>query len=231
MTRYTKYVSLLASVVAFSSAVGQAPAADPSARLREVLPADVAERVIARIAAARARELPAAALENRALNLASRRMSAEAIEKSVNAQADRLERARGALQSGRGSQPSGDEIEAGAEALRKGVDGAAVSEFAKTAPRDRSLAVPLFVVSGLIDRGLPSDDALKSVQEKLQARATDRELEALPRSVAATKRPAQTGQDLAGTKRPAAAGKPATVPANAGKAVSPAASGTKGKRP
>ena len=54
-------------VFAFSSAAAQTPAHDPSDRLREILPADVAERVLARIADARARALPAAALENRAL--------------------------------------------------------------------------------------------------------------------------------------------------------------------
>jgi hypothetical protein len=227
MISYRRYVPLLATMIAFSSAVAQAPAADPSAKLREVLPADVAERVLARIADARAHELPAAALENRALQLASRRMSASVIEKSVNAQADRMQKSKDAIEKGRGSKAEADEIEAGAEAMRKGVDGAQVSDLAKTAPSGRSLAVPLFVIAGLMDRGLPSDAALQRVYDKLQARATDRELERLPGSVASTKKPEHKGTELAGTKRPANAGRPATLPGNAGRAASPAAGSTK----
>ena len=51
MNRILRGCSMLA-VLAFSLAGAQTPAADPSDRLREVLPADVAERVLARIAAA-----------------------------------------------------------------------------------------------------------------------------------------------------------------------------------
>lgn len=227
MFRSIRFVSLLATMIAISGAAAQTPAADPSAKLREVLPADVADRVLARIAAARSQELPAAALENRALKFAARGVPAADIEKSVNAQADRMQKAKDAIDKNRGQRATGDEIDAGAEAMRMGVDGAKVSELAKSAPSGRSLAVPLFVIGSLVDRGLPSDEALKRVQEKLQARATDRDLEALPGSVAATHKPAQTGQDVADTKRPAGvgrpatAGRPATVPANAGKPASP----------
>jgi hypothetical protein len=238
MIRYTRYFSLLATVVAFAGAAAQTPAADPSAKLREVLPADVADRVIARIAQARARELPAAALENRALKFAARGVPAADIEKSVNAQANRMEKSKEAIENGRGKKAGGDEIDAGAEAMRKGVDGAQVSALAKSTPSGRSLAVPLFVIGSLVDRGLPSDAALKRVQEKLEARASDRELEQLPGSVAATKKPAATGTDLAATKRPANAGKPGTVgpptgvPRNAGKGTSPAAaSAGRSKKP
>ena len=122
--------------------------------------------------------------------------------------------------------------------MRKGVDGKAVSELAKSAPSGRSLAVPLAVIGSLVDRGLPSDSALLRVQAKLQAKASDREIEELPGSVAQAHKPATTGQDLAATKRPATAGAPTTtprptsVPANAGKPASPGkASVTTGKKP
>jgi phage-related tail protein len=105
-----------------------------------------------------------------------------------------------------------------------------VSALAKSAPSGRSLAVPLYVIGSLIDRGLPSDQALQKVQERLQARATDADLQALPAQAVAgqSNKPAQTGRDLAATKRPAgagagraASGAPAGVPANAGAAVRP----------
>src|SRR5687768_6836945 len=151
---------LLATVIVAQGASAQVPARDASTRLREVLPADVAQRVLARIADARARQLPAVALENRALKFAAKGVAPLDIERSINEQAQRMESARSALSSGRGSTPAGDEIEAGAEAMRKGVDGASVALLAQSAPRDRSLAVPLFVIGSLTDGGLPTDQAL-----------------------------------------------------------------------
>lgn len=233
MSRFLSVVSTLATVLALSEAGAQTPAADPSERLRAVLPADVAERVLAKIAAARAVELPAQAIENRALKFASRGVPAADIERSVNEHAARLQQARDALERGRGGGASGDEIEAGSEAMRKGVDGNQVSELAKTAPAGRSLAVPLFVIGSLIDRGLPADDALSRVEERLQTQASDRELEAMPNAPGLANKPAVTGQDMAATKRPATAGRPTSpgaptsLPRNAGKGAAPG----KGKKP
>lgn len=227
MIRSMKYLSGLAMAIAFAGAGAQTPAADPSDRLREVLPADVAERVLATIAEARSRELPAAALENRALKFASRGVSPADIERSVTEHAQRMEQAKAAIERGRAARAKGEEVDAGAEAMRHGVDGHAVSELARSAPSGRSLAVPLLVIGSLVERGLPSDDALLRVQKRLEARATDAELEELPGDVPG--RPTLTGQDLARTKRPANAGRPATtppvsVPQNPG-------TGTGGKRP
>ena len=235
-TRFAWTLAVIAVATALSAGAlaAQTPANDPSTRLKEVLPADVAERVLATIAKARARDLPAAALEHRALKFAAKGVAPRDIEQSVSDQAVRMERAKVALESRRGSKPSGDEIDAGAEAMRKGVDGAAVSALAKSAPSGRSLAVPLFVIGSMIDRGLPSDEALKRVQIRLAARATDRELEALPAQAVAGKanKPAQTGRDLAATKRPGSAGRSGagSVPANAGMTTRPA-SPVPGRRP
>src|SRR5258705_6269597 len=162
---------LVATLMVAQRSSAQIPAKDPSVRLKEVLPADVAQRVLARIADARSRQLPAAALGNRALKFAAKGVEPKDIERSVNEQAQRMESARSALASGRGSKPARQEIEAGAEAMRKGVDGASVALLAKTAPHDRSLAVPLFVIGGLTDRGLPSDHALQWILAGLNAPA------------------------------------------------------------
>src|SRR4051794_34810633 len=162
-TRFSVAICTLSLVASVSSA--QTRAQDPSARLREVLPPDVAQRVLATIADARARQLPATALENRALKFAAKGVEPTRIERSVNEQAGRMDAARNALVAGRRSQPAADEIEAGAEAIRKGVGGAQVSLLAKSAPSGRSLAVPLFVIGTLTDRGLPSSQALQRVLE------------------------------------------------------------------
>ena len=189
---------LLATVIVAQGASAQVPARDASTRLREVLPADVAQRVLARIADARARQLPAVALENRALKFAAKGVAPLDIERSINEQAQRMESARSALSSGRGSTPAGDEIEAGAEAMRKGVDGASVAALAQSAPRDRSLAVPLFVIGSLTDRGLPSDQAWSGYDVSMRAVGCGSRKNAAnsPQAVGQTNRPAETGRDL-----------------------------------
>lgn len=219
---------LLTTMLVAGGSGAQVPLRDHSARLREVLPADVAERVLARIADARARQLPAAALENRALKFAAKGVDPKAIERSVNEQAQRMDNARSALASGRGSKPAGDEIEAGAEAMRKGIDGASVALLAQKAPSGRSLAVPLFVIGTLRDRGLSSGQALQRVLDRMNARASDDDLESMPGELPAqaiagqANRPAEPGRDFGQSHRPAAAGRPATagppagVPANGG---------------
>lgn len=227
-------LQLSAAIVFLSgSSNAQVPSKDPSARLREVLPPDVATRVLARIADARAHQLPADALENRALKFAAKGVDPQKIEQSIEEQVVRMGNAKAALEKGRGSMPAGDEIEAGAEAMRKGVDGAAVSLLAKTAPRDRSLAVPLFVIGSLTDRGLSADQALQSVLDRLKARASDADLEGLtseisPGNSAGQGRPdGQSGRDFGqshkppNSGRPATAGPPAGVPGNGGKRSTP----------
>jgi hypothetical protein len=221
--------AVLAFAIALSAqgAIAQTPARDPSARLREVLPADVAQRVLARIADARARQLPAEALENRALKFAAKGVDPTNIERSVNEQAARMETARAALAGGRKSTPAGDEIEAGAEAMRKGVDGASVTLLAKTAPPGRSLAVALFVIGSLTDRGFSSADALQRVLARIKDRASDTDLESMPgelppQAVAGqANRPASTGRDFGQSHKPASAGPPAGVPGNAGAKSNP----------
>jgi hypothetical protein len=220
----------LIAVVA-GAAIGRAQATpnDPSARLREVLPADVAARVLTVIATARSHGLSGDALENRALKFAAKGVAPMSIERSIAEQEERMERVRDTLQHARGHKPSDDEVDAGAEALRKGVDGSKVSALAKSAPAGRSLAVPLYVIGSLVDRGLPSDSALARVAARLRLRASDRDLESLTADVPQANagrgnRPAETGRDLADTKRQnggSAGGPPSGVPANGGANAKP----------
>jgi hypothetical protein len=219
---------------AFAQPGAPGQANDPSARLREVLPADVADRVLAKIAAARSRGLPAEALERTALKGAARSVPPAEIERAVAAQELRLDRSRAALTRAGGRPVTGDEIEAGADALRQGVDGASVSELAKSAPSGRTLAVPLHVLGSLVARGLPSDQALAAVMERLNARAEDAQLAQLPEQVGThpTGKPSLTGPELAGTKRPGTAGgPPASVPANGGTRTPPVTPGKPTGRP
>src|SRR5688500_5222355 len=207
----------------------QTPANDPSARLRTVLPADVAERVLAHIAAARARQLPTAALENRALKFAAKGVAPADIERAVAEQATRMVQARDAITRGRGRAQEA-EIEAGAEALRLGVQGAQLSALAREAPSGRSLAVPLYVIGSLVDRGLPSQTALERVQARLVARATDAELERLPVELPQASARGQVRRaEAAGAGGAAGSARPETPPGKAGSP--PGRSGGAGQGP
>jgi hypothetical protein len=233
----TTFIAMALTALVATQSVAQTPGHNPSERLREVLPADVAERVLERIAAARAHELPADALEQRALKFAARGVAPAAIERSIAEQAERMAAARAALESSLGREPSGDEIDAGAEAIRGGVDASAVSALAKSAPSGRSLAVPLYVLGNLAANGIPAPEALERVRERLAARATDAEMEKLPAQAASAARgdrPANPGRDLAATRSKGAsaaaggsptAGPPAGVPANGGAAARPTPAG------
>src|SRR4051812_30464853 len=233
--RYSRIIIGVAigAMYATARAGAQASANDAPARLRQVLPAEVAARILAVIAHARSRDLPADALENRALKFAARGVRPDSIERSVVDHETRMERAKEALTKARGRRPADDEIEAGADALRKGASGTGVEELARSAPSGRSLAVPLYVVGGLLDRGLPSDAALKRVADRLAARASDNDLEKLPNELPPQSAPgqshktAETGRALAETKGRGAGGQggsggpPAGVPGNGGAKAKP----------
>lgn len=181
--RWASVIALLGAT--FASTLGaQAPsvpaAVDPAVKIRQALPADVADRVLATIEDARAHGLAADALEQRALKFSARGVAPDAIERSVAEQAQRQTQAKSVLEAARGTPPSMDEVEAGAEALREGVDGSDVSAIAKSAPSGRSLSVPLYVLGSLTSHGVASSDALARVKQRIAAGASDADLESLP---------------------------------------------------
>jgi len=222
----------LACAASVSAASAQTPAADPSTELRAVLPSEVADHVLAQIADARSRQLPAAALEHRATELVAKGAPGGVIDSAVTSLARGLAAGRDALARGGHAPASDAETEAAAAALASGADGAAVSALARSAPSGRSLAVPLYVLSGLMDRGLPSDQALARVEAGLAARLSDRQLESGAEHAAhAPGRPAVTGRELAATHQPVTTGRPATLPANGGAATRPTMPGASGSHP
>jgi hypothetical protein len=206
---------LIAVTLMFASAVSAQTANDPSATLRKVLPAKVADHVLATIADARSHSLPAAALEQQALRLARTGAKPADVEKSIDKSADNMKQAKGALEKS-GRKPTNDEVVAGSKLIDRGVDGSKVSDFAKTAPSGRSLAVPLYVTGSLMDRGLKSDAALARVHTRLMQKATDRQLTAEANATASEKRPATANKEGGQAHRPATAGamnRPGATPA------------------
>lgn len=182
--------------------------------LQAVLPAAVADTVMAIVTNATSHGLPGQAIANRALEAVAKGQNAQQAEAAARAIANDLSASRGALQKA-GRTPDASEIEAGATALELGVSGATVSALASSAPSGRSLAVPLAVLGALVNRGLPSDGALQAVAGRLTARASDTQLVDMPgqagQMMANGYRPAEVGQALA-------AGRPSGVPANSGQA-------------
>ncbi|HEX9054618.1 MAG TPA: hypothetical protein VF830_06905 [Gemmatimonadales bacterium] len=193
-----------------------AQAASPADAITRALPADVARRILAGIADVRARGLPADLLARRALELSAKGVPPARIETAVADEAADLAAARDALVAGGRPGATDDELDAAGTALGKGVDGHQVSQLARSAASGRSLAVPLFVISSLVDRGLPSDEALRRVLARLEAKASDGQLAGLASAPGQADQAGKlTGLDMAETRRPAEAGRPAWVPANA----------------
>ncbi|HLA13963.1 MAG TPA: hypothetical protein VJZ25_02980, partial [Gemmatimonadaceae bacterium] len=101
-----------------------------------------------------------------------------------------------------------------------------------------ALAVPLFVIGSLADRGLPVDEALERVLDRVEANASDADLERMPADLPAQANPGNAyGRDKAAPNRaggrkpqagrPASPGKPSGVPGNAGGRANPG----QGKKP
>ena len=144
----------------------------PVDRLRDVLPADVAEQVIQHVESAGSQALPANAVANLALEGVAKGRSAVEVLDAVEELVRHLSEARDAL-SVDGRPLQSGEVEAAATAMRMGVDGASVRELARSQPSGRSLAVPLFVVGGLTGAGVAAEEALGQVLARLAARADD----------------------------------------------------------
>jgi hypothetical protein len=204
---------LVAATLMLASAASAQTANDPSAQLRKVLPAKVADHVLATIADARSHSLPAKALEQQALRLANKGTKPEDVEKSIDKSAENMKKAKAALEKG-GRKPTSDEVVAGSELVGRGVNGSDISNFAKTAPHDRSLAVPLYVTASLMNRGLKSDAALERVHTRLMQKATDRQLTA-EANATSENRPATANKEGGLAHRPvtpAVVSRPVTPP-------------------
>lgn len=211
---------IIAATLLFASAASAQQANDPSAQLRQVLPAKVADHVLATIADARSHSLPAAALEQQALRLTRKGTKPADVEKSIDRSAENMKKSKSALANS-GRKPTNDEVVAGAALIGKGVDGAQVSAWAKAAPSGRDLTVPLNVTESLMNRGLNSDDALERVHLALLQKKTDRQLVAEANATASEKRP-ETATKAGGlahrpdtrgiSAQPVAVGRPAATP-------------------
>jgi hypothetical protein len=107
---------------------------------------------------ARTAGLPAEPLVQKALEGKTLGASGERIRAAVSALYDQLRRARAAL----GSSATDAEVTAGAGAIRAGVPADTLRRL-RTLRSDRSLVVPISVLTDLMAEGTPPDRAYRSV--------------------------------------------------------------------
>jgi hypothetical protein len=157
-------------------AMGNRGAAAQGDRLSRRLDSATNAQVQAAIDSARQAGLPVEPLIARALEGASKNATGARIVAAVQRLAADLTVARRAL----GDGASAAELEAGASALRAGVDTASLIQLREARP-GQPLTVPLAVLSDLVARGVPADPAASFVLAI--ARASDEQYVAFQRNV------------------------------------------------
>jgi hypothetical protein len=109
-------------------------------------------------------------------------------------------------------KPQPQETENGATVLERGYTRAQLEAVVKSAPSDRSLVVAFDVLTRLVARGVATENALAQVRSRLEARATDAQINAL----ASTNANVNAGLGAGSATGSAAAGANAGVGAAAG---------------
>lgn len=127
---------------------------------------------------ARVAGLPTAPLESKALEGISKRVDGRRIVVAVRMVFRSLRDARSVL--GLGATP--DELNAAASALRVGVTRAELAHLAQT-KREKTVTIPLVVLSDLITRGVPRDTASQTILQLWQRGAADDDFLGLWRGV------------------------------------------------
>lgn len=155
MMRLRSLVAVAFASIAFAGvAVAQAPSGLDSATLAAIAP--IVER-------ARAANLPLNLLYTRARQGQVQRLPTAKIEAAVRKFAERLEMAHSAL----APNPTAQELTGAVDALQSGVPRETLVEMRRAA-KDGSLAVPLAVLTQLVARGVPVEQASVKVVDLLQ---------------------------------------------------------------
>jgi hypothetical protein len=164
----------------------QAPGADQ--RLAKALDGETYAAVTRVITSAKAQALPVDPIVDKALEGAVKGAPPVRIRSAVVALADRMVVAKDALSP---PNPSVAEIGAGAEALGKGVPRATLRTI-RLAGGDRSVAVPLGVLTELVARGVSVRRASEQVVALVRSGASSQQLAALSDEV---RKDVETGID------------------------------------
>ncbi len=181
MSMHRRVITLVALVLASVSA---APAPLVAQQGPVVLPiADARTRaaVEREIARAAAKGLPVQPLVAKANEGVAKQASGERIQDAVASLAKRLEQARALL----APSTSVAELTSGAEALRVGVPGPMLKQIRAAWPVERSVVMPLDVLTELVARRIPAKHALDQITVLMRRGATPSQIASLGQSVQA----------------------------------------------
>lgn len=210
--------------------------------LHAQLPESASERIEAARARAAQANIPVELIESKIAEGRAKGVAEARIAFAVERRAAALTRAQGAL-AHRGRNPSGDELDAGADAMEAGVDANALRSAIEGAP-DGKGAVAIAVLGALVGQGIPVENALGMVKQATSGGGDA--LANLPAQAAAARErrgpPAGIGRAGGGQGggRPSGvgaapggvpSGPPAGVPAGGATAGSGKPAGTPGGRP
>jgi hypothetical protein len=165
---------LITLVPCAASSVAQAQAS----RLDAITDVGLRRAVEREVSSARSIGLPIGLLIAKANEGIAKRATPKRITEAVVALGKRLQVAREQL----APNPSEDEISAGADALYVGVPARMLKKMRAEWP-DRSLALPLGVLTELVAKGLPPDRAARTVADLMARGASNVQLVALAQSV------------------------------------------------
>jgi hypothetical protein len=165
---------LLISLVPCAASAAHAQAA----RLDATADAGVRRAVEREVVTARSTGLPEGLLIAKANEGIAKRATPKRIADAVAALGKRLQVARDQL----APNPSEDEIAAGADALYVGVPAPILKKMRAAWP-NRSLALPLGVLTELVAKGLPADRAARTVTDLMTRGASNVQLYSLAQSV------------------------------------------------
>lgn len=168
-------VSLVLASVSAAPAHAQGPSVlpIPDARARAAV-----EREIARAAS---KGLPTQPLVAKAMEGVTKQATGERIQAAVASQAKRLEQARTLL----APSTSAADWTSGADALAVGVPGPMLKQIRAAWPVERSVAMPLDVLTELVARGIPATHALDQITALMRRGATPSQIASLGQSVQA----------------------------------------------
>ena len=167
-------------VVSVLMALGVAPlGAQESARsrAREALPPEVFQGIEALAAQVAPEGVPSDPLFNKALEGLAKRVPSDRLLPAVNAYANRLREARGAL----GENATGPLVVAGADALQRGVEAETLRRLGSGGhPGEGQGRGPspmaVLVLADLVEAGVPADRALGVLEEALRQRTREHEM-------------------------------------------------------
>lgn len=169
----TRLLSVCCAVLLLPGALAAQQTSD--ARVRGALPQEAADIVVGQLEAMAVDGLPQAPVVNLVLEGVSKGHPPAVIVGAVEALVSDIIDARAAFE-GSGRNPSAREVESATTALRMGVDPTTITELVRAAPQGRSLEVPLLVLGGLAQSGMPADQALATLQQGLVADRADVDL-------------------------------------------------------